>query len=96
MGASDSSGLPDFTDDRIRRDLLPEGHVNVRQMAVHTDQPLAMIDHDRLAVKKVVTHGCNSPGSDTFNGCSLWSRNIKPAVGAPRLPVEHSALTKAG
>ena len=82
MGASDSSSLPDLpttesgvTSSRGPRQFQTDGSTY--------DQPLAMIDHDRLAVKKVVTHGCNLPGSDTFNGCSFWSRNIKPAVGAP-------------
>jgi len=94
MRPGDAAAGPDFADQRAGGDLLPGMHENGRQVAVHRDQSLAMIDQDRIAIEEI-TAGVDYAAAGSRVHCGSERRgNVHAGVRVTRFAVEDAARAK--
>src|SRR5258706_4373441 len=89
-----AAGGADLADDVAALDHGANLHADQRQVAVHRDQPLAVLDQHRVAVEKIQTgidHLAIGGGGDWCAGCR---RDIHAAVRVARLVVEETTQAK--
>ena len=64
-------------------------HINSTQMAVHGDQPLAVIQQDGIAIEEIITRRHNDACRRSDDRRTFISRDIESAVWVPGLVVEN-------
>ena len=71
------TGRTDFADHAAASQLLADLHVNLRHVAEHADEALAMVDKHRVAIEEVVAdqdHLARGRGLDRCTGGTAKSR----------------------
>src|SRR5438105_15817323 len=80
-----------FPYDLASLDGLARLHSDRAQVAVHGDQPFAVIDKDAVAVEEVVAGIDDLPFGGRLDGCARWGGDIHARVRVARLVVEYAA-----
>jgi len=91
MRTGDPPGCPDLADQRAAADLLAGMHEDCRQVAVHGDQPLAVIDQHGVAVEEI-TAGVDHPAAGGGVHCGAGrGGDVHAGMRIARLVVEDAA-----
>ena len=87
MWAGNASSLADLAYDLTLLDKGVEPDLDFTEVAIHRNEPLAMINQHGVAVEKIIACGSNDAGSGSFDGCAPWCGDIQARVWASRLVI---------
>src|ERR1700733_2742950 len=90
MRTGDTAGGANLADDRAAVHRLTDLHADDRQVAVHRDQALAVIDQYRIAIKKIVAGIDDLAVCRGVDRCPGRSGNVHAGMRRARLVVEHA------
>src|SRR5579875_3910912 len=89
--AGDAAGLADLADDLSGPDALARLHVDRAQVAIHRDEPFAVVDEDRIAAEEEVAGVDHAATGRRADGGADRSGDVHAAVRRARLAVEGTA-----
>ena len=87
----DSAGLAYGAQNLACIHNLTRFDIDSTHVAVHGNEPLAVIEQHRIAIEEVVSGCSDSPSSWRLNDFPLGTRNIEATVRVARLIVEEPA-----
>ena len=65
-------------------------------MAIHADQPIAVVDKHRLAIEKIVVYGQHLPLRDGFDRRPARHRDVESGMWRARFAVKEAAAKALG
>ena len=89
--AGNPPGLAHGADDIARPDPLADTGTNAVQVAVHGEQPGAMIDPDGVSVEEIVAGIDDHAGGSRLHGRSHRRRDVHAPMRIARLTIEEAA-----
>src|SRR4051794_32686284 len=66
-------------------------HIGCRQMAIHGDQALAMVQEHRFPIEKIISHYGNHPIGRCLHGCALWHSKVQPRMRVAFLTIKKAS-----
>ena len=90
--AGDATGRTDLAENLAGVELVSRRHADRRQVAVHRDEPLAMVEDDRVAVEEVIAGRCYEAGAARAVGLVLPQLQGKLDGSAIRVPTPNASL----
>src|SRR5690606_738272 len=94
MWARGAAGGTDLAKDVAARQLVADLYADVREMAEHADQSLAVVDKDRLAVEEVVAGEDDLAGGRCLDRRAGWRGEVQAGMRIALLIVEKAAQAK--
>ncbi len=91
VGTGGAAGGADPADDAAAGQALAQLHVDLRHVAEHADEPLAVVDEHRIAVEEVVADQDHLARRRRLDGGAGTDREIEAGVGVALLAVEEAA-----
>ena len=82
MGARDPACLSDRADRRAGFDRFTQLHCSFGEVAVHRDESLTMIDHDRSTIEEVIAHCRDNAMGDGYDGGTFRCCDVESTVWA--------------
>src|SRR5580658_1146110 len=96
MGTGRAPRHPDGADAGTRVEMLAGRDVDGAEMAVHADQPAAVVDEYRIAVEEELTRVDDRAGGGCSHGSAARRRDVLAAVRVAGFAVEGAARAEWG
>jgi len=94
MGSGGAAGLAHQADYVAARQLLPFFYHDFLHVAVHGDQPLAVVDEHGIAVEEIIADGGHPSRRRGMDGCPGVGGDIQATVGIARFTIEDAAQSE--